>query len=528
MNSAANPIHHIVILCAGTVDPLNLWQRRAQSYGQSSYWQQYPQFLTALELLCSETGAAIFDAHGWSGDNTAEKRRQAGAYLAERLCGANGKVAYYSGYRQQQVLFHLIGHSHGGNVLNEFTKRAAELTEWPPQWQFASLCYLSTPFLPQLHQPGLRHFATNAQILNVRNRYDLTQQLLACCSLHQSVSDFSTLLHELTVTTTPSQLWQQWQLWLSALQRELADVKWRDWLWQATKIPLSQDVTTQLQPLISHSHDFLQTLIQSLQQQPPHSVFAQQGLLLLGAWEDELSSLHQQLSQLSTDQNALSLLQLLQLLTPLYQQMITLCCINGVHADYSIFTLLRSLFEQQLEAFELTHSDASPLFAGQAVSVMQLDLAEIDPLRAYVKADFQPWVQQLRQQLDQFCQQPSNLGVASLGLLLGRADHRLSGCIESLLQQQHWFGRMRWLFHPLCNVVCGWHPLYRVLYPSYRFSATQLKPLLKLLKRYDMQLTPLAAADGHLQALLSYSHSISRMRLYPQVRTWLQPCLMKR
>ena len=327
MNSAANPIHHIVILCAGTVDPLNLWQCRAQSYGQHSYWQQYPQFLTALELLCSETGAAIFDAHGWSGDNTAEKRRQAGAYLAERLCGANGKVAYYSGYRQQQVFFHLIGHSHGGNVLNEFTKRAGELTEWPPQWQFASLCYLSTPFLPQLHQPGLRHFATNAKILNVRNSHDLTQQLLACCSLHQSVSDFSTLLHDLMATTTPSQLWQQWQLLLSTLQRELAKVKWRHWLWQATKIQLSRDLTTQLLTLTSHSRDFLQTVMQSLQQQPPHSVFAQQGLLLLGAWQDELSNLHQQLSQLSAEQNALSLLQLLQLLTPLYQQMIRLGCI---------------------------------------------------------------------------------------------------------------------------------------------------------------------------------------------------------
>lgn len=528
MNFAANPIHHIVILCAGTVDPLNLWQRRAQSYGQSSYWQQYPQFLTALELLCSETGAVIFDAHGWSGDNTAEKRQQAGAYLAERLCGANGKAAYYSGYRQQQVFFHLIGHSHGGNVLNELTKRAGELTEWPPQWQFASICYLSTPFFPQLHQPGLRHFASNARVLHVRNSHDLTQQLLACCSLHPSVSDFSTLLHDLIATETPAQLWQQWQLWLSALRHELAQVKWRHWLWQTTKIQLSQQLSRQLQALTRQSLNFLQTVMQGLRQQPPHSVFAQQGLLLLGVWHDGLSSLDQQLNQLSADQSTLSLLRLLQLLTPLYQQMIALGAINGVHADYSIFALMRSLFQQQLEAFELTQNDACVLFTGQAVSVMQLDLAGVDPILAYVKADFQPWLQQLRQQLVQFCQQPSNQGVASLALLLSKAEQRLAHGIELALQPANRLGRMGWLFHPFSPLVCHWHPLYRVLYANYRFSVTQLKPLLKLCQRYNTQPPPLVSADGHLQALLSYSHSISRMRLYPQVRSWLQKCMMMR
>lgn len=191
----SNKTKHIIILVAGTVDPVCLTannEKRATSYNSSNnYWAENPDFINGLKALCNEyPQLALFDAHGWSGDNTKENREIAGAYLANRLCGSNGQTAYYSGYRTKNVAFHLIGHSHGGNVLNEFTKRAACADEWPEQWKINSVTYLSTPFFKHQHQLDCRQLSSNCRIINVANDFDLTQRVIADFSLYDLVSAY--------------------------------------------------------------------------------------------------------------------------------------------------------------------------------------------------------------------------------------------------------------------------------------------------------------------------------------------------
>lgn len=189
----SNDTKHIFILVAGTVDPVCLTAnsvKRATSYTSSNnYWAENPDFIKGLKALCDEyPQLALFDAHGWSGDNTKENREIAGAYLANRLCGSNGQTAYYSGYRTKNVAFHLIGHSHGGNVLNEFTKRAAIASEWPEQWKINSITYLSTPFFKHQHQLDCRTLSEDCRIINVANDFDLTQRVIADFSMFDLVS----------------------------------------------------------------------------------------------------------------------------------------------------------------------------------------------------------------------------------------------------------------------------------------------------------------------------------------------------
>ena len=149
---------NIIILVAGTVDPVcrqSSKEVRASSYENNGnyYWKDSPELIRQLkELEEKYENLAFFDKHGWSGNNTISNREIAGAYLANRLCGSNGQAAYYPAYFDIDVAFHLIGHSHGGNVINEFTKRAAVAEEWPEQWKIKSITYLSTPFFNNKHK----------------------------------------------------------------------------------------------------------------------------------------------------------------------------------------------------------------------------------------------------------------------------------------------------------------------------------------------------------------------------------------
>lgn len=188
-----NETRNIIVLVAGTVDPICLNTnsiKRADAYNSSNnYWADNPELINSLKELCDEyEHLALFDAHGWSGDNTKVNREIAGAYLANRLCGSNGETAYYSGYRDKNVVFHLIGHSHGGNVLNEFTKRAALAEEWPDKWKINSVTYLSTPFFKHQHQVDTSIFSANCKVINVINDFDLTQRVIADFSMHDLVS----------------------------------------------------------------------------------------------------------------------------------------------------------------------------------------------------------------------------------------------------------------------------------------------------------------------------------------------------
>lgn len=199
---------NIVVLVAGTVDPGNMHKntfkedpfrfKRAQSYqdflqpillkDNNWYWGENEDMIKCLHNMKEEyNNLHILEAHGWSGDNSVKNREIAGSYLADRLCGANGEKAYYKGYLDNHVSFHFIGHSHGGNVINELTKRISNLDEWPDIWKIKSITYLSTPFFKKLHQVNTIKFHKDCKIINVANKFDLTQRVIADFSLDQLV-----------------------------------------------------------------------------------------------------------------------------------------------------------------------------------------------------------------------------------------------------------------------------------------------------------------------------------------------------
>ena len=186
-------VKNIIVLFAGTTDPLcttSNTNRRSISYesGDKSYWNDHPIFVEKLNGLCNEyDNVALFDRHGWSGYNTEATRKIAGTYLADRLCGGNKEEAYYQAYLKDsyKVAFHLIGHSHGGNLINEFTKRAAVAEEWPDHWKINSITYLSTPFFKKMHQLDTGAFSSDCKIINVVNDFDLTQRIIADFSMYE-------------------------------------------------------------------------------------------------------------------------------------------------------------------------------------------------------------------------------------------------------------------------------------------------------------------------------------------------------
>lgn len=149
------------------------------------YWQKDEKLRKALSDMSAEYHSfKIFPAHGWSGDNAIGNRRVAGAYLANRLCGAEGEQAFYSAWRHRRVDLHLMGHSHGGNVVNEFLRQAARLgAAWPAGWRVRSMTYLSTPFFQALHPIDVAILQPECQIINVIDDYDLTQRVVADFSM---------------------------------------------------------------------------------------------------------------------------------------------------------------------------------------------------------------------------------------------------------------------------------------------------------------------------------------------------------
>lgn len=201
-----DPIN-VIVLVPGTTRPVNTGETRASSdvaqlreWGSAREWAEPSQPLTQeeldnwywsadhhfrralVELKESYNNLHLFTAHAWTGKNSSDNRRIAGSYLADRLCGGGRDPAYYQGWKSQVVHFHLIGHSHGGNVINEFLRRGAELRTrgpWPATWTVRSITYLSTPFFQTQHKPELAILHPDCAIANVFNRYDLTQRVVA-------------------------------------------------------------------------------------------------------------------------------------------------------------------------------------------------------------------------------------------------------------------------------------------------------------------------------------------------------------
>ncbi|MBT2564808.1 hypothetical protein J7E50_25875 [Pedobacter sp. ISL-68] len=197
------PIADIVMFVAGTTDPVNTaglkhqanteyWRgidaktHKATAESVSNFWNKIKEIKFQYLNLHIEG-----DFFSWSGDNDTKERNIA----AERLMDV--MLRTYRNWRHQEVHLHLIGHSHGGNVINQFTElitskemiaksevlKRNKFTEFPKLWKIKSITYLSTPFFQKKHQLNHTKLHSACKIINVHNEYDLTQQLVADFSL---------------------------------------------------------------------------------------------------------------------------------------------------------------------------------------------------------------------------------------------------------------------------------------------------------------------------------------------------------
>lgn len=241
---------NLVILVAGTTDPVNASTdeaSRAMSYKNGHTYWDAKFYEDVKALVASAPNAKLFDLHGWSGDNRIANREAAGAYLVNRLIGANKEKAFYGpSYRKKKVHLHLVGHSHGGNVVNEMTKQMAKLgSKWPSTWKIKSFTYLSVPFFQKIHQVNVGSFVhPQAEVLNVYNHYDYTQQMLADFSLftlqdairaNNVTETISSSIKELLASNNavPWKLIKDW--WLNEKEGRLLYTRVRDFLGNTKK-----------------------------------------------------------------------------------------------------------------------------------------------------------------------------------------------------------------------------------------------------------------------------------------------------
>ncbi|PHR29981.1 MAG: hypothetical protein COA38_11075 [Fluviicola sp.] len=178
VKAVIKPPKDIVQFVAGTTDPVNTSGLKHQAnkdywIGADNLWKKVkdlkPQF---LDLHVQE------EFFSWSGDNNTDERTKG----AERLLDVLLRV--YSNWKNKEVHLHLIGHSHGGNVINQFTDIIAKSGDFPKFWKIKSITYLSTPFFQEQHQLNLDKLHADCKIINVHNDYDITQRFVADFTLH--------------------------------------------------------------------------------------------------------------------------------------------------------------------------------------------------------------------------------------------------------------------------------------------------------------------------------------------------------
>lgn len=168
----------VVMFVAGTTDPVNT--KGLKHEANTKYWQGTPENLWAK---MKELKFQYNDLHveggffSWSGDNDTSERIKAADRLLDLF------VRLYPGFRKREVHLHMIGHSHGGNVINEFTNLIATDKRYPESWKIKSITYLSTPFFKKKHQLNHAKIHSACKIINVHNEYDITQQFVADFSL---------------------------------------------------------------------------------------------------------------------------------------------------------------------------------------------------------------------------------------------------------------------------------------------------------------------------------------------------------
>lgn len=173
----------ILVFVPGTTDPVNMTD--AQHDANKTYWDENKDLRFQIANLRKE----FLDLHvcmewySWSGDNAQAERVKAGGRLRELLYARKTQPPVYAGWKDRPVWLHLIGHSHGGNVINEFTKQIKG--DFPKKWKIKSVTYLSTPFFKKLHQLDTTHFHPECRVLNVYNTFDITQRVIADFTMQQ-------------------------------------------------------------------------------------------------------------------------------------------------------------------------------------------------------------------------------------------------------------------------------------------------------------------------------------------------------
>ncbi len=185
------PPKDILVFVPGTTDPVNATP--TQHAANKSYWEggADDHLMEQVNKLKREYKDLhiMHEAFSWSGDNSKDERTKAGNRLRELLYAreknAHQGDALYKGWKDKAVSLHLIGHSHGGNVINEFTKAIKEHGDFPKHWKIKSITYLSTPFFTKMHQADTSHFHPKCRIVNVFNKYDLTQRVIADYTMRQ-------------------------------------------------------------------------------------------------------------------------------------------------------------------------------------------------------------------------------------------------------------------------------------------------------------------------------------------------------
>ncbi len=533
------PTHHIVVLLAGTVDPVNATQKRACSYGNASYWQEYPEFIENLRKLTSSMpNVALFDAHGWSGDNTTSSRKIAGAYLAERLCGGNGETAYYSGYKQHRVFFHLIGHSHGGNLANELMARAAELAEWPASWEFASVCYLSTPFFADQHLLSEAKLAKTCQFLNVINDYDLTQRFIAAFSLHDLIGiiqkfeqrhpdkhGISTALHQLQKI--------DWSLLSNSMKHTS---KWR-WLFRPGSVSVDSQWFIQVQDWLSECTGLLSSILDELPSEEEIATSESE----IGLSQELRTEIMQILFALKKDlnicldcigqrleQHDYRLIALLHELSPVLQRIIRFFDTELYPDNKNIWQLCYRFYLQQIEVVDLPlNSPAHQLNAENRSRLKELNLSYRDLYHELRGGDYESFVSTLQTITSQLASTAELSSLQALVLSLITVEPH---AVASLQRLARWRQKViGWQRHHIVGKGIIW-----VLHhhPVTATTMELLVPFVTLLDHYLDQFHPwqlyrssniqeLNHSFG-LKSFLLTSHSVSRQQLWPDVQEWLR------
>lgn len=171
----------VVMFVAGTTDPINTTAENHQA--NKKYWRKEENDFRNLRAGVKELKPQFHDLHiedeffSWSGDNNNADRTTGAKRLLDLI------YRHYPNWKEDDVFFHFIGHSHGGNVINEFTNVIAIDDSFPEKWKVKSLTYLSTPFFQEQHQLNHKHLHPECKIINVHNEYDITQRFVADFSL---------------------------------------------------------------------------------------------------------------------------------------------------------------------------------------------------------------------------------------------------------------------------------------------------------------------------------------------------------